>query len=180
MDTSVSFGYEDVMIKNVYYTTIGGSVMTLKCLASDDSIRHISCMVRTEGCVDIYVDHEVNFAQLAFPQLCWVDNNIVEEGGRYEERVGEEESGHKERLGEGIDGEVSGRLDEGDLGKITQEYPIGSKGNTGNIVEKSECSKGNRGNCGESKFGSTDGYVDDWSSTDDEVEPFCSSDRDDE
>ncbi|GKV26535.1 hypothetical protein SLEP1_g35821 [Rubroshorea leprosula] len=113
MDTIVSFGYEDVMIKNVYYTTIGGSVMKLKCLAGDDSIRDILRMVRAEGCVDIYVDHEVNFAQLAFPQLCWVGNNVVEEGGRHEERVDEEESGHEERLGEGIDGEVSGGVDEG-------------------------------------------------------------------
>ncbi|GLT32662.1 hypothetical protein SLA2020_073120 [Shorea laevis] len=180
MDTIVSFGYEDVMIKNVYYTTIGESVMTLKCLASDDSIRDILHIVHAEGCVDIYVDHEVNFAQLAFPQLCWVDNNVVEEGGRHEERVGEEESGHEERLGEGIDGEVSGRVDEGDLGNITQEYPISSKGNIGNTVEKGECSKGNRGNCGESEFGSSDGYVDDWSSTDDEVKPLCTTDRDDE
>ncbi|GKV00609.1 hypothetical protein SLEP1_g13276 [Rubroshorea leprosula] len=66
--------------------------------------------------------------------------------------VGEEESGHEERLGEGIDGEVSGGVDEGDLGNLTPEYPIGSKGNTGNTIEKDECSK----------------------------EPLCSSDRDDE
>ncbi|GLT32758.1 hypothetical protein SLA2020_074010 [Shorea laevis] len=154
--------------------------MTLKCLAGDDSIRDILRMMRAEGCVDIYVDHEVNFSQLAFPQLCWVDNNVVEEGGRHEESVGEEESGHEERLGEGIDGEVSGGVDEGDLGNITQEYPIGNKGNTGNTVEKCECSKGNRGNCGESEFGSSDGYVDDWSSIDDEVKPLCTTDRDDE
>ncbi|GKV20122.1 hypothetical protein SLEP1_g30285 [Rubroshorea leprosula] len=181
MDTIVSFGYEDVMIKNVYYTTIGGSVMKLQCLAGDDSIRDILRMVRVEGCVDIYVDHEVNFAQLAFPQSCWVGNNVVEEGGRHEERVDEEESGHEERLGEGTDGEISGGVDEGDLGNITQEYPIGSKGNTGNTVEKGECSKGNRGNCGSgTELGSTDGYVDDWSSTVDEVELLCSSDKDDE
>ncbi|GKV21601.1 hypothetical protein SLEP1_g31566 [Rubroshorea leprosula] len=122
MDTIVSFGYEDVIIKNVYYTTIGGSVITLKCLAGDDSIRDILRM-----------------------------NNVVEEEGRHEEKVGEEEGGHEKRLSEGIDGEVSGGVDEGDLGNITQEYLIGSKGKTRNTVEK-----------------------------DDEVEPLCSSDRDDE
>ncbi|GKV50860.1 hypothetical protein SLEP1_g57543 [Rubroshorea leprosula] len=180
MDAIVSFGYEDVMIKNVYYTTIGGSGSTLKCLAGDDNIRDIMCMVHVDGCVDIYVDHEVNFAQLAFPELCWVDNNVVEEEGRREERVGEDEGGHEERVGEGINSEVCEGANEGDLGNITQEYPVGSKANTGNTFEKDECSKGNRGNCGESEFGSTNGYVDDWSSTNDEVKPLCSSDRDDE
>ncbi|GKV29941.1 hypothetical protein SLEP1_g38814 [Rubroshorea leprosula] len=117
------------------------SVITLKCLAGDDGIRDILCIVRAD----------------------------VEEEGRHEEKVGE-----------GIDNEVSGGADEGDLGNITQEYPIGSNSNTGNTVEKGECSEGNIGNCGELEFGSIDGYVDDWSSTDDEVYPFCNSDRDDE
>ncbi|GLU09566.1 hypothetical protein SLE2022_333360 [Rubroshorea leprosula] len=105
MDTIVSFGYEDVMIKNVYYTTIGGSVSTLKCLAG---------------------------------------------------------------------------AKEGDLGNITQKYLVGSKGNTRNAFEKGECSTGHRGNCGELEFGSTDGCVDDWSSTDDDEEPLCNRDKDNE
>ncbi|GKU99744.1 hypothetical protein SLEP1_g12543 [Rubroshorea leprosula] len=142
MDTIVSFGYEDVMIKNVYYTTIGGSVSTLKCLATDDSIRDIIRMV---------------------------DNNVVEEEGEHEEKVGES-----------IDSEAKAGAKEGDLGNITQEYLVGSKGNIRNAFEKGECSKGHRGNCGELEFESTDGCVDDWSSTDDDEEPLCNSDKDNE
>ncbi|GKV37966.1 hypothetical protein SLEP1_g45925 [Rubroshorea leprosula] len=163
MDFIVGLGYEDIMIKNVYYKRMLASMPRhLKSLAGDDSIRDVMRIVREEMICEFYVDHEVNFAEIAPLPIGWIDNDVVYEDWGPQDRVGQ--NGNNE-VNEGEEG--------GDIGNITQDRPIGgNKGKFGNSFERGECS--NRGGCEE------ECSVDDWSSTDEEADPVDGSDRDDD
>ncbi|GLT85469.1 hypothetical protein SLE2022_036590 [Rubroshorea leprosula] len=163
MDFIVGFGYEDVMIKNVYHKRMLASMPRhLKSLAGDDSIRDVMRIVREEMICEFYVDHEVNFAEIAPLPIGWIDNDVVYK-----------DWGPQDRVGQNGNNEVNEGEKEGDIGNITQDRPIGgNKGKFGNSFERGECS--NRGGCEE------ECSVDDWSSTDEEVDPVDGSDRDDD
>ncbi|GLU06476.1 hypothetical protein SLE2022_235080 [Rubroshorea leprosula] len=163
MDFIVGLGYEDVMIKNVYYKRMLASMPRhLKSLAGDDSIRDVMRIVREEMICEFYVDHEVNFAEIAPLPIGWIDNDVVYE-----------DWGPQDRVGQNGNNEVNEGEEEGDIGNITQDKAIGgNKGKFGNSYERRECS--NRGGCEE------ECSVDDWSSTDEEADPVDGSDRDDD
>ncbi|GKV49092.1 hypothetical protein SLEP1_g55860 [Rubroshorea leprosula] len=134
----------------------------LKSLAGDDSIRDVMRIVREEMICEFYVDHEVNFAEIAPLPIGWIDNDVVYE-----------DWGPQDRVGQNGNNEVNEGEEEGDIGNITQDRPIGgNKGKFGNSFERGECS--NRGGCEE------ECSVDDWSSTDEEADPVDGSDRDDD
>ncbi|GLT28185.1 hypothetical protein SLA2020_031360 [Shorea laevis] len=163
MDFIVGLGYEDVMIKNVYYKTMLASMLRhLKSLAGDDSIRDIMRIVKEEMICEFYVDHEVNFAEIAPLPIGWIDNNVVYE-----------DWGPQDRVGQDGNNEVNEGEEEGDIGNITQDRAIGgNKGKFGYSYERGECSN----TCGYEEECS----VDDWSSTDEEADPIDGSDRDDD
>ncbi|GKU92944.1 hypothetical protein SLEP1_g6597 [Rubroshorea leprosula] len=160
MDFIVGLGYEDVMIKNVYYKGMLASMPRhLKSLAGGDSIRDIMRIVREEVICEFYVDHEVNLAEIASLAIGWIDNNVVYEDWEPQDRVGQ--NGNNE---------VNEGEEECD---ITQDRAIGgNKGKFGNTYERSECN--NRGGYEE------ECSIDDWSSIDEEVDPIDGSDKDDD
>ncbi|GKU85758.1 hypothetical protein SLEP1_g383 [Rubroshorea leprosula] len=134
----------------------------LKCLAGDDSIRDIMRIVKEEMICEFYVDHEVNFAEIAPLPIGWIDNDVVYE-----------DWGPQDKVGQNGNNEVNEGEEEGDIGNITQDRAIGgNKGKFGNSYEIGEHS--NRGGYEEECF------VDDWSSTDEEADPVDGSDRDDD
>ncbi|GKU94941.1 hypothetical protein SLEP1_g8362 [Rubroshorea leprosula] len=96
--------------------------------------------------------------------LCqrWIDNDVVYE-----------DWGPQDRVGQNGNNEVNEGEEEGNIGNVTQDRPIGgNKGKFGNSFERGECS--NRGGCEE------ECSIDDWSSTDEEADPVDGSDRDDD
>ncbi|GLT25157.1 hypothetical protein SLA2020_003050 [Shorea laevis] len=163
MDFIVGLGYEDVMIKNVYYKRMLVSMPRhLKSLASDDTIRDIMRIVKEEMICEFYVDHEVNFAEIAPLPIGWIDNDVVYE-----------DWGPQNKVGQDGNNEVNEGEEEGDIGNITQDRASGgNKGKFGNLYERGECS--NRGGYKEKC------YVDDWSSIDKEADPVDGSDKDDD
>ncbi|GKV18014.1 hypothetical protein SLEP1_g28447 [Rubroshorea leprosula] len=78
----VSLGYEEVMIKNILFKSPLADMDCLKSLARDDSILAILRILKNEGEVHLYVDHEVNFADVIDLVLfiSWKDA-IENEGG---------------------------------------------------------------------------------------------------
>ncbi|GKV23661.1 hypothetical protein SLEP1_g33365 [Rubroshorea leprosula] len=115
MDFIVGLGYEDVMIKNVYYNRMLASMPRhLKSLADDDSIRDVMRIVREEMICEFYVDHEVNFAEIAPLSIGWIDNDVVYE-----------DWGPQDRVGQNSNNEVNEGEEEGDIANITQDKAIG-------------------------------------------------------
>ncbi|GKU87094.1 hypothetical protein SLEP1_g1545 [Rubroshorea leprosula] len=86
----------------------------LKSLAGDDSIRDVMRIVRKEMICEFYVDHEVNFAEIAPLPIGWIDNDVVYE-----------DWGPQDKVGQNGNNEVNEGEEEGDIGNITQDRPIG-------------------------------------------------------
>ncbi|GLT61371.1 hypothetical protein SLA2020_340820 [Shorea laevis] len=128
----------------------------LKSLTGDDSIRDIIKIVKEEVICEFYVDHEVNFVEIAPLAIGWIDNVVYENWGP------------QDRVGQNGNNEVNEVEEEGDIGNITQDKAIGgNKSRFENTYERSECS--NRG-----------GYEEEGSLIDEELKPVHGSDRDDD
>ncbi|GKU97780.1 hypothetical protein SLEP1_g10871 [Rubroshorea leprosula] len=69
------------MIKNILFNASLANMDSLKSLVRDDSVRQILRILKNEGEVHLYVDHELNFAYVIDPVLSISWKDVVVNGG---------------------------------------------------------------------------------------------------